>query len=48
MTNLILMKDNVHVRDSSTIPNTYEPAPHEGLGGPIIVAVIVIWAEVYI
>lgn len=26
------MKDNVHVCDSRTIPNIYEPAPPEGLG----------------
>lgn len=32
MTNLITMKDNVHVCDSRTIPNTYEPAPPKGLG----------------
>lgn len=32
MTNLITMKDNVHVCDSRAIPNTYEPAPPEGLG----------------
>lgn len=37
------MKDNIHVCDSRTIPNTYEPAPPEGWG-PIIVVVIVIWA----
>lgn len=26
------MKDNVHVCDSRTIPNTYEPTPPDGLG----------------